>query len=511
VPGGAAPQIGEVYQAADARQDEIGRQQALVPEKWALRAWKAPKADGPARAEWERRAGLVGAYREAAGITDPNVAIGPVPAGQGVLREMFTAALVALELPDDRALMAAMGNEDLEARLAERDRAMALAPAEVSGQLASVERQRDVAVRQAESATEAGDGHMAGSAGALARIHDGQLSTLRVADAARREWAEAHAPMETRAQAAEQELRSRGLAARITPVTDAEVAEAASRERETPPMDPQIWARLKAEQTAEIEADRQARHEAAEAAGAQRDTPPIDPEAWARWKAERVAEAEAAREARRAEHAEAQAPEPVDPAWWAAARAEQSARIAAGREAARAARAEAEADIPEHIDPALWEQMKAEQAADREARRAAGAEARAAAEAAAPPPVDVAWWKQAKAEQAAGHQAAREARREASARAQPVTDAEIEKYGQGRAAIEAELAAEVDRVGAQIDELAVRMGREEARRAEGRREAAAETPAWQAQAEARADLEASWQPGTSQEHSEADAEAEAEM
>ena len=48
VPGGAAPQIGEVYQAADARQAEIGRELAERPEEWALKAWGAPPAEAGA-------------------------------------------------------------------------------------------------------------------------------------------------------------------------------------------------------------------------------------------------------------------------------------------------------------------------------------------------------------------------------------------------------------------------------------------------------------------------------
>ena len=54
------------------------------------------------------------------------------------------------------------------------------------------------------------------------------LARLAVADAARREWAEAHAGQAARAEAAERELRARGLAERI-PVTDAEVATAAAQ------------------------------------------------------------------------------------------------------------------------------------------------------------------------------------------------------------------------------------------------------------------------------------------
>ena len=56
------------------------------------------------------------------------------------------------------------------------------------------------------------------------------LARLAVADAARREWAEAHAGLAARAEAAERELRARGLAERI-PVTDAEVAEASAEPR----------------------------------------------------------------------------------------------------------------------------------------------------------------------------------------------------------------------------------------------------------------------------------------
>jgi conjugative relaxase-like TrwC/TraI family protein len=262
VPGGAAPQIGEAYQAADARQAEIGRELAERPEEWALKAWGAPPAEaGALRDDWQQRAGLVGFYREATGITDPRVAIGPVPAGKGILREMFSATVRALELPDERALMAAMGNEDLEARLVERERAVAVAPPDVSDRLASVERQRTVAAEQAERAAAASDRAMAGSAEALVTIHDGQLGVLRVADAAHREWAEAHAPLEATAKAAAQELRARHLEERI-PVTDAEVAASAAVERETPAMDPAEWAAAKAAESAQLEADRQARREA---------------------------------------------------------------------------------------------------------------------------------------------------------------------------------------------------------------------------------------------------------
>ena len=88
-----------------------------------------------------------------------------------------------------------------------------------------------------------------------------ELAKLRVADAARAEWAEAHAPQAAGARQAEAELRARGLAERI-PVTDAEVTAASAEPRETPAITPETWAQMKAEQAAQVEAGRQARAEA---------------------------------------------------------------------------------------------------------------------------------------------------------------------------------------------------------------------------------------------------------
>jgi conjugative relaxase-like TrwC/TraI family protein len=505
-PRSAPEPVAAAARMLDARQAELGRQLAERPPQWALQAWGAPPAEGAVRAEWERRAGLVGTYREAAGITDPAQAIGPVPSGQAQLREAFHASVVALELPDDQALLRAMGQGQLEAAVAAHDRAAALAPPDVQAQIGEREGELESAQDRAVLARTDRDTEAEVAAIADAETAAQDLARLAVADAARREWSEAHAEAAEAARAAEGELRRRGLAARI-PVTDAEVAEAASQERETPPIDPELWARLKAQQTAEIEAARQARREAAEAAAAERDTPPVDPQEWARWKAEHAAEAAAAREARRTDRPEADAepPEPVDPAWWAAAKAEQSAQIAAEREAAAAARSAAEADVPGHVDPALWEQMKAEQAAGREARQAARAET----EAAVPSPVDVAWWERARAEQAAEQQAAREARREASARAYPVTDAEIARYGAS------EVHQDLQAIGESIRELSAQMDAEDARRERDREEFLRGPAPWEIQAQARAEAqaaaEASWQPGEHGDGHQAEADFEAEI
>ena len=262
-PAQASAEIQEADVLADERQAELGRQLAERPPEWALEAWGVPPREpGALLDDWQRHAGLVGYYRETAGITDPKQAIGPVPSGQADLAEMFHASVRALELPDEAALYKAMGRGDLEARVRDYERAVAFAPPDVTADLDSVTRQIDHARTQAAAAAEAGDGRIARGAEGLAGVLGERLTHLQVADAARREWAEAHAEPEADARAAERELRARGLAERI-PVTDAEVAATADREDPSmPSTDPAEYARLKAEQTARVEADRQARAEA---------------------------------------------------------------------------------------------------------------------------------------------------------------------------------------------------------------------------------------------------------
>jgi conjugative relaxase-like TrwC/TraI family protein len=257
-PEWAQDQIRETQQMLDLRQAELGRRLAVQPPQWALQAWGAPPAEpGALRQDWEQRAAIVESYREAAGITDPAQAIGPVPANQAQLREAFHASVLALQLPDNEALVRAMSQGELEVTVDAYGQAATAAPASVEQQLAELGRQHQAHATQAQAAREAGDTATANSASILAEMDAGELAKLRVADAARAEWTEAHAPQAAGARRAEAELQRRGLTERI-PVTDAEVAEASAEPRETPAMDPALWAQLKAEQTARIQADRDA-------------------------------------------------------------------------------------------------------------------------------------------------------------------------------------------------------------------------------------------------------------
>jgi len=122
--------------------------------------------------------------------------------------------VVALELPGEQALLRAMGRGQLEAQVSAYERAEALAPRDVGAELAAADRRCKSDIARAQAAREAGRDAEADTAGILAGMTADELASLRVADAARREWAEAHAGKAAQARAAEAELRRRDQAER---------------------------------------------------------------------------------------------------------------------------------------------------------------------------------------------------------------------------------------------------------------------------------------------------------
>ena len=362
--------------------------------------------------------------------------------------------------------------------------------------------------------------------------------------------------------AAARELRERGLAERI-PVTDAEVAAGFGGRRGRR----RRWTRRcglssKAEQTARVQADREAGAERMarltpvtdaeiDRYGGRLD-PELSPEA-----ARELAELrEALRDEHRAERdgqAEALArlipvtdaelgkygggrpgdgPRP-DPETWAAEKAAQAERRRAERDAEAArmgrlvpvtdAEVAAESATPRDYpapDPAeveRWRQEQAEQAAQaRERERTIEPEPEAEPET---PHVDPDVWAAQKAAQTERVDADRKARVEASASLTPVTDAEVERYGREsgitpeRDADEANLAevrAELERVGELVGRIPDRAAE---RRAEMTQAGIDEPVIHEPQPEPS--LEASWQPGDAQGHydpaPEQDTEAEMEI
>jgi hypothetical protein len=257
----------EMNQALDDSQRELGEQLAEQPPHWALEQWGVPAQEpSAARDDWMRRAAQVQAYRELAGITGPAQAIGPAPASQAGLTEAFTTAVRALGLPDEAALLKAMGRGQLEAEIRGYERAQVTAPVDVRAEMDTNRANLAAAAQQADTAKTTDDPGLTATAAALQAEAATERDRLRVADAARREWEEATAEQAARAAKARDELRHRKAPAVQAQEhqTDAEVSVNAEPEAERPAerLTPERWAELKAAQTASVEADRQARIEA---------------------------------------------------------------------------------------------------------------------------------------------------------------------------------------------------------------------------------------------------------
>ncbi|HEY1700975.1 MAG TPA: MobF family relaxase [Trebonia sp.] len=282
-PEEASPEIRAVDEDAAAHQAELGDQLAEEPPHWALEAWGVPPQEpGPLLDDWKQRAGLVGMYREQAGITDPEIAIGPAPARQADLTEGFAGAVRALALADDAALMKAMGRGDLEAEIRGYERAQAVSPPDARPAMETNDAALEYAVRQAEDAAAAGDPELAQSAAALQGVLGAERDRLRVADSARREWEEAHADQAALAGEARDELRRRRTprlggeerqAAAETTTAKTQPGQAAEAEQSVAHVDPEMYAAQKTAQSARVEADMQARRETG-----MRQLAEIDPE-----------------------------------------------------------------------------------------------------------------------------------------------------------------------------------------------------------------------------------------
>jgi hypothetical protein len=159
-----------------------------------------------------KRAAVVESYRELAGITNPDVAIGPPLSRQAGMREAFAASARALELPDDAAMLKAMGHGELAAQVREYERAQAVAPPDVRAEIDLSDGARADAVKRAEQARQARHHAEARAAEDLERRMEAHRARLQVAAAARLEWEEAVKAKAEAASQARAELEARGPA-----------------------------------------------------------------------------------------------------------------------------------------------------------------------------------------------------------------------------------------------------------------------------------------------------------
>ena len=208
----------ELAAGLDHRARALGEQLTASPEPWLAQhlGVLVPSASPVLRQDYARRAAAAAAYREAAGITDPKQAVALLPhRANPELEDMRLAAIRALEIRDETAIIRGMTRGELEARALEAERAQASAPPDVSRQLRLTAHAEADARQQSADATTRHDQVEAARAATLASQLATRRQQLEVANDRYEQWAAATlATRETAAKArAEVERRSRTAAA----------------------------------------------------------------------------------------------------------------------------------------------------------------------------------------------------------------------------------------------------------------------------------------------------------
>ena len=212
-PASAPPAALELAAGLDDRARALGERMAASPEPWLARQLGvvAPDASPALRAEYTRRAGIAAAYREAAGITNPDQAVSPEPhRGNPELEAMRKAVFAALEIRDEADIIRGLDRGQLEARVLQGERARAAAPPDISGQLRLTAQTETDALQQSADAHARRDHPGAASATALAAQLAAERQRLEAENARYEQWsAGTHATRDTAGKAAA-ELQRRG-------------------------------------------------------------------------------------------------------------------------------------------------------------------------------------------------------------------------------------------------------------------------------------------------------------
>ena len=188
---------------------------AASPEPWLARQLGvlAPGASPALREEYTRRAGTAAAYREAAGITNPDQAVSPEPhRGNPELEAMRKAVFAALEIRDEADIIRGLDRGELEARALQGERARAAAPPDVSSQL-RLTAQAEADARQQSADAQAQHDHTgAASATALAAQLAAERQRLEADNARYEQWSADTRATRDAAGKATAELQRRGHA-----------------------------------------------------------------------------------------------------------------------------------------------------------------------------------------------------------------------------------------------------------------------------------------------------------
>jgi flagellar biosynthesis GTPase FlhF len=214
-PANAPAVAHELAAALDDRARALGERLAASPEPWLARhlGILAPSASPALRAEYTRRAGIAAAYREAAGITNPDQAASLEPhRGNPELETMRKAVFGALEIREEADVIRGLDRGELEARALQGQRARAAAPPDVSRQLRLTVQAEADAHRQSADGRAEHDQPGAASATALAAQLAAERQRLEASNARYEQWsADTRATREAAAKATA-ELQRRGHA-----------------------------------------------------------------------------------------------------------------------------------------------------------------------------------------------------------------------------------------------------------------------------------------------------------
>ncbi|MDQ1250789.1 MAG: hypothetical protein QG597_5169, partial [Actinomycetota bacterium] len=171
IPQRVADRLHQLYERAADRATELGRQLADAAPEWAIQALGhvPPAEDAADRADWEQRAGVVAAHREAVGHTDPEHALPPMPGLTAPERRAsYVAAWTALGRPETDLTEAEMTEGRLRIRAQAWQREQAWQPPYVDDDLRATEADLDtarqaaaVATARAAQASTAGDDELA--------------------------------------------------------------------------------------------------------------------------------------------------------------------------------------------------------------------------------------------------------------------------------------------------------------------------------------------------------------
>ena len=252
----------ELAAGLDQRARALGERLAASLEPWLAKQLGilAPHASPLLREEYARRAAAAAAYREAAGITDPEQAISPEPhRGNPELDDMRRIAIRALEIRDEAEIIRRMTQGELEARILEAERAQASAPPEVSRELRLAAQAEADAWQQSADAEIRRDQPESAGAKALAGHMAAQREQLEAASARYEKWATDTSGTREAAGKARTELDRRGQAQ--------QTAEQPQPEAEGEPQTMVEWWRQLETDVAAVDRAIEREHQAAIAAG----------------------------------------------------------------------------------------------------------------------------------------------------------------------------------------------------------------------------------------------------